>query len=101
MLLTPNRPYSDTRRYSARAMHVCRRRQVLSTPDRPLSLFTSQSPTVGGPWPNFLSPEIGISEGSNLIFGDTLISLKHNVNPQLIEPTESDTNTHANMASRE
>jgi len=33
-----------------------RRRQVLSTPDRPPSLFISQSPTVGEPWRNFQSP---------------------------------------------
>jgi len=47
-----------------------RRRQVLSTPDRPLSLFISYSPTVGVQWQNFLSPEFGIKYqmGSTIIF---------------------------------
>jgi len=36
--------------------HVCHPCQVLSTPNRPMSLFISQSPTVSVPWPNSLSP---------------------------------------------
>jgi len=52
-----------------------RRRQVLSTPDRPLSRFISHLPTVRVPWRNLLSPEF--KEEKTLIFGHSLISLKH------------------------
>jgi len=55
--------HAKSRLYTARAMHVCRttdrRHKVLSTPDRPLSLFISHSPTVGVPWRNFPCAEFG------------------------------------------
>ena len=41
--------------------HHCRRRPTMSTPDRPLSLFISHSPTVGVSTPNFQSHTLGKS----------------------------------------
>ena len=60
-------------------------RQVLSTPDRPLSLFISHSPTIGVPWRQLLSPEFGTTflKKSSLIFRGTLISLEHSVEGNL------------------
>ena len=48
-------------------------RQVLSTPDRPLSLFISHSLTLSVPWQNFLSPEFGTKFQTviPLFFGNT------------------------------
>jgi len=47
-------------------MLSARRRQVLSTPDRPLSLFISRSLTMGVPWRNSLSGKWGRSRDGAL-----------------------------------
>ena len=68
------------RLYTARAVHVRRRHQVLSTPDRLLSPFISHSLTVGVPWRNFLNGVWDkVPDRSVFILGDTLIFLKHSV----------------------
>ena len=69
MPLSPNRPSRCIQSCTAVVYRTCherlpsasRRRHVLLTPDRPLSMFISHSPTVGVPWRNFLSPELGQS----------------------------------------
>ena len=60
---------------TARAIYTPRR-QVLSTLNRPLSLFISHSPTVREPWRNFLSLEFGTEFQREVSsFLDTLISI--------------------------
>ena len=48
-----------------RTCHVLRRRQVLSTPDRPLSLVSIAA--VGGRTNNFLCPELGIKSRKEVV----------------------------------